>query len=71
MAGIGTAFVVVFAVEMIGIRIWPQPPGMNPLHAESVRQHLSERLHQRLDQECLRETRTPRRWQCGCLDAHR
>ena len=42
MAGIGTAFVVVLAVEMIGIRIFPQPAAMNPLDAASVRQHLSE-----------------------------
>jgi hypothetical protein len=42
MAGIGIAFVVVLAVEMIGIRLFPQPAGMNPLDAESVRQHLSE-----------------------------
>lgn len=42
MAGLGTGFVVVLAVEMVGIRIFPQPAAMNPLDAESVRQHLSE-----------------------------
>ena len=42
MAGIGTAFVVVLAIEMVGVRIFPQPATMDPLDAESVRQHLSE-----------------------------
>jgi hypothetical protein len=42
VAGIVIAFVVVLAIEMIGIQIFPQPAGMNPLDAESVRLHLSE-----------------------------
>jgi len=42
LAGIVIAFVVVLAIEMIGIQIFPQPPGMNPLDSESVRLHLSE-----------------------------
>jgi hypothetical protein len=35
MAGMVIAFVVVLAIEMIGIRIFPQAAGMNPLDAES------------------------------------
>jgi hypothetical protein len=42
VVGIVTAFVVVLAVEMIGLRVFPQPPGMDPTNPESVRQHLSE-----------------------------
>jgi hypothetical protein len=42
LAGIVMAFVVVLAVEMIGIQIFPQPAGMDPRDLESVREHLSE-----------------------------
>ena len=42
LAGIVAAFVVVLGVEMIGMQIFPQPPGMNALDPESVRQHLGE-----------------------------
>ena len=42
LAGIVAAFVVVLGIEMIGLQIFPQPPGMNPMNPESVRQHLSE-----------------------------
>lgn len=42
VAGIVTAFVVVLAVETIGLQIFPQPAGMDPLNPESVRQHMSE-----------------------------
>jgi hypothetical protein len=41
-AGIGIAFVVVLAVEVIGLRLFPQPAGMDPLDPESVREHLPE-----------------------------
>jgi hypothetical protein len=33
---------VVFAVELVGMRIFPQPVGMDPLNADSVRQHLAD-----------------------------
>ncbi len=42
VAGFVTAFVVVLAVEMIGLQVFPQPAGMDPTNPESVRQHLSE-----------------------------
>jgi len=44
LAGIVIAFVVVFAVEMVGIQIFPQPASMDPMNPESVRQHLPEIL---------------------------
>ena len=42
VAGIVTAFVVVLAVETIGLQIFPQPAGMDPLNPESVRQYMGE-----------------------------
>jgi F420-dependent methylenetetrahydromethanopterin dehydrogenase len=42
LAGIVMAFVVVLAVEMIGVQIFPQPAGMDPRDLESVREHLTE-----------------------------
>ena len=41
-AGFLVAFVVVLAVETIGLWVFPQPEGMDPMNPESVRQHLSE-----------------------------
>jgi len=34
--------VVVLAVEMAGLQIFPQPAGMDPLNPESVREHMAE-----------------------------
>ena len=42
LAGIVAAFVVVLGVEMIGLQVFPQPSGMDPMNPESVREHLSE-----------------------------
>lgn len=42
VAGIVTAFAVVLAVETIGLQIFPQPAGMDPLNPESVRQYMAE-----------------------------
>lgn len=42
VAGFVIAFVVVLAVEMVGLRVFPQPIGMDPTNPESVREHLSE-----------------------------
>ena len=42
LAGVVTAFVVVLAIESAGLPLFPPPAGMDPLKAESVRQHLSE-----------------------------
>ena len=42
VAGIVTAFAVVLAVETIGLQVFPQPAGMDPLNPESVRQHMGE-----------------------------
>jgi hypothetical protein len=42
VAGFVIAFVVVFAVELVGMQIFPQPEGMDPLNADSVRQHLAD-----------------------------
>jgi hypothetical protein len=42
LAGVGVAAVLVLAIESIGLPIFPQPTGMDPLDPESVRQHLSE-----------------------------
>jgi hypothetical protein len=41
-AGMVAALVVVLGVETIGLQVFPQPPGMDALNPESVRQHLSE-----------------------------
>lgn len=42
VAGIVTAFVVVLAVETIGLQVFAQPEGMDPLNPESVRQYMAE-----------------------------
>jgi len=42
MAGIVGAFLVVVLVEMIGLQIFPQPEGTDPINPESVRQHMAE-----------------------------
>ena len=42
VAGIIAAFVLVLAVEMIGLSLFTQPAEMDPTNPESVRQHLSE-----------------------------
>jgi len=42
LAGIVVAYSLVLAVELVGMQIFPQPPDMNPLDPESVRQHLGE-----------------------------
>lgn len=41
-AGVVTAFVLVLAIESAGLPLFPPPAGMDPLNAESVRQHLPE-----------------------------
>jgi hypothetical protein len=41
-AGIVVAFVVVFAIEMAGMRLFPPPPGMDPMNPESVRQYIGQ-----------------------------
>ena len=41
-AGIVVAFLVVVLVEMIGLQIFHQPEGMDPINPESVRQHMAE-----------------------------
>ena len=41
-AGFITAFVLVLAIESAGLPLFPPPEGMDPLNAESVRQHLAE-----------------------------
>ena len=42
LAGIVVAYSLVLAVELVGMQIFPQPPDMNPIDPESVRQHLGE-----------------------------
>ena len=42
LAGLVVAYVVLIAVELVGMQIFPQPAEMNPLDPESVRQHLGE-----------------------------
>lgn len=42
LAGIGVAFVLVLAIETVGMPLFPQPEGMDPLNRESVRQHLAQ-----------------------------
>lgn len=42
LAGVVTAFVLVMAIESVGLPLFPPPAGMDPLNAESVRQHLQE-----------------------------
>ena len=41
-AGIVVAFLVVVLVEMIGLHIFHQPEGMDPINPESVRQYMAE-----------------------------
>ncbi len=41
-AGIVVAFLVVVAVETIGLQIFHQPAGMDPVDPESVRRHMAE-----------------------------
>jgi len=42
VAGIVVAFLVVVLVETIGLQIFHQPEGMDPINPESVRQHMAE-----------------------------
>ena len=41
-AGMVVAFLVVIVVELLGLQIFPQPEGMDPINPESVRQHMAE-----------------------------
>ena len=41
-AGIVIAFLVVVVVETIGLQIFHQPAGMDPIDPESVRRHMAE-----------------------------
>ena len=42
LAGIVSAFVLVQAIGAAGLPLFPPPVGMDPLNADSVREHLSE-----------------------------
>jgi hypothetical protein len=42
LAGLVVAYSLILAVELVGMQIFPQPPDMNPIDPESVRQHLGE-----------------------------
>jgi hypothetical protein len=42
IAGFIVVNVVVLAVEMVGMQIFPQPAGMDPLNADSIRQHMAD-----------------------------
>ena len=42
VAGILAAFVLVLAIETAAFPLFPQPEGMDPRSADSVREHLSE-----------------------------
>jgi hypothetical protein len=42
VAGIVVAFLVVVLVETIGLQIFHQPEGMDPINPDSVRQHMAE-----------------------------
>jgi predicted MFS family arabinose efflux permease len=42
LAGLVVAYSLILAVELVGMQLFPQPPDMNPIDPESVRQHLGE-----------------------------
>lgn len=42
VAGFAVAFVVVLAVEILGMQVFPQPAAMDPTNADSVRQFLDQ-----------------------------